>query len=179
MIAVLNRKNRRMTVEDIRFRRIRKRKDAALLAGEIWRDYGKRAVIAIDSPRRLSPGPKCGRQCEREIKKEGLANPQWSPTRTEIGEARYEWMRVGFDLFRAFDSYYGRNVIEVFPTASYKVLKDPGIRVDLPFSHITKKNGQDVLDAVCAAITAYYWDNGSSRSFGEGDKHGEIIVPGE
>ncbi len=172
VIAVLN---DRLEIEKILAEKVSSKEDAIKLARKIYDKYGKDSVIAIDASRYLSKGPKNGRQCEREIRSRKLANPQFTPTRETFDSEKHDWFQVGFYLFDAF-GIRRPNVIEVFPTASYNCFKDSKLFFNLPIHFVSKKGGQDLLDAVCAAVTAYYYRKGDFTAYGD-DEEGKIIVP--
>jgi len=162
---------------------------AAGLAARIVERYGRDLIAAIDASRMPAPrgtgGPngtgKWGRACEREVRKLGV-NPQWTPDAAffETGApdklARYSWMAEGFVLFREFsDLIDEKNVLEVFPSASYGRFP-AGLSAHLPLALFGRKTKTDQLDAACCALTALCFAKGFYREFGD-PSEGTIIVP--
>jgi predicted nuclease with RNAse H fold len=172
VVAVLNEK---LEIEKVLFEKVCSKEDADKLARKIYEEYGEDSIIAIDASRFLSKGPQNGRECEREIKSRNLANPQFTPTRETFDPVKHDWFQIGFYLFDAF-GIQRPNVIEVFPTASYNCLKKSKVFFSLPIHFVSKKTGQDLLDAVCAAVTAHCYNKGEFAAYGS-DEEGKIIVP--
>lgn len=153
------------------------------LAAHITDRFGIRLIAAIDASRRPAlPGRgRWGRKCEREILSLGV-RPQWTPDKDffhnpdPAKQARYQWMQAGFTLFDEFTAILGESrVIEVFPSASYQALvQDPPVK--LRFGLLDRKHRVDQLDAVCCALTAWCFDHGRYRAYGD-DREGVIIVP--
>ncbi|MBN2413408.1 hypothetical protein JXQ31_17145 [candidate division KSB1 bacterium] len=114
-----------------------------------------------------------GRHCEVVIKSLGLGNPQWTPLLRDAPQ----WMLLGF---RIFESLAGvKNVFEVFPSASYKMLdKDKSCKVGLNFANFAG-GPKDMLDACIAAYTVYEFINGRGSQVGGGDGSGTIVLPGK
>ena len=113
---------------------------------------------------------KFGRECEAIIKSYNLANPQWTKTLEESPD----WMKVGFEIFSALKEF--QFVYEVFPSASYKMLRDQNIKYELSLSNFD--NGvKDMMDASVAAITVYEFINGRGCEVGGEDGLGTIVLP--
>jgi len=112
-----------------------------------------------------------GRHCEVVIKSLGLGNPQWTPLLSDAPE----WMQLGFEIFKRFA--YIKNVFEVFPSASYRMLnEEKGYEVGLTFAHF-QRGPKDMLDACMAAYTVYEFINGRGSQVGGGDGMGTIVLP--
>lgn len=146
-------------------------------------------AVGIDAPRRALPAPRqwywrkgawgartsgekgYGRHCEVVIKSMGLGNPQW--TRLE-GDSP-PWMALGYRLFESLSGL--AEVFEVFPSASYHMLRDtahPPIALCLKgFA----RRAKDMLDACSAAYTAWAFLNGRGTQVGGGDGLGTIVLP--
>ena len=100
------------------------------LADRIFKMTGTGAIVAIDSPRSPSANPdgKWGRECERELHRRGI-RVQWTPPAEYFNQKDHdkEWMAIGFKLFADFAELKKagsvKDVIEVFPSASYKTLR--------------------------------------------------------
>lgn len=100
-----------------------------------------------------------------------LANPQWTPPATHTPR----WMRVGFAIFEALHRY--PHVHEVFPSASYTVLKDvPELSISIDFSNFAA-GPKDMLDACVGALTVREYVRGRGVKVGDGDGLGGIILP--
>ncbi len=112
-----------------------------------------------------------GRHCEIIISAHRLANPQWTPLKTEGPE----WMQLGFSLFKALEGL--AIVHEVFPTASYTLLQgNTDVRIDADFSTCSP-GPKDMLDAWVAAATVREFAEGRGAEAGGGDGLGTIILP--
>lgn len=112
-----------------------------------------------------------GRHCEVVIAALRLASPQWTP----FGAAVPDWMALGFRLYRELQQHWP--VFEVFPSASYEVLKnDSDVRLTLSFQEFAS-NPKDVLDAYIGAVTVREFLAGRGCKVGGGDGLGEIILP--
>ena len=112
-----------------------------------------------------------GRHSEIVVCALGLAKPQWTPFEHEAPE----WMRVGFAIFKALGEY--PRVYEVFPSASYSVLKDvPEARISIEFSEFVS-GPKDMLDACVGALTVREYSLGRGMKVGNGDGLGAIVLP--
>ncbi|MCF8057241.1 MAG: hypothetical protein K9K37_11470 [Desulfocapsa sp.] len=112
-----------------------------------------------------------GRHCEVVIKAHNIANPQWTP----IADKAPDWMRIGFSLFKEFQSW--GQVYEVFPSASYKILQNvPEISCSLSFENF-RSGPKDMIDAVISAVTVFEFIKGRGCEVGGGDGLGTIILP--
>lgn len=112
-----------------------------------------------------------GRHCEIVISAHRLANPQWTPLERDAPP----WMLLGFKLFSALEGF--ARVHEVFPTASYALLKgNSDVRIDADFS-ACKPGPKDMLDAWVAAATVREFVAGRGSEVGGGDGLGTIILP--
>jgi predicted nuclease with RNAse H fold len=84
-------------------------------------------------------------------------------------------MKLGFDLFAAIENIV--RVHEVFPTASYALLKDvKDVRITADFS-ACNPGPKDMLDAWVAAATVREFLEGRGCEVGGGDGMGSIILP--
>ena len=112
-----------------------------------------------------------GRHCEVVISAHRIANPQWTPLKSEAPE----WMQLGFRLYKALDGL--ATVPEVFPTASYTLLQgNTDVRIDANFSACSPGT-KDMLDAWVAAATVREFEEGRGTEVGGGDGLGTIILP--
>jgi predicted nuclease with RNAse H fold len=140
--------------------------------------------IALNKPRefywqgnewrkRRSADKGRGRHCEVVLKALNIANPQWTP----LANKAPPWMQLGFDLFEALqDSEF---VFEVFPSASYFMLRDrKQPRVSIHFANFVY-GPKDMLDACIAALTVHEYVNGRGCEVGGGDGMGTIVLPTE
>lgn len=161
---------------------------------------GEKIVVAIDAPRwamnecrntrpempLTRETGRCGRKAELEIGaifytpcaayfEDGLRCPI-----DRIKEGQHGWMQMGFAFFEEFDRHLPpEDIIEVFPAESYKWLariSDPE-KLNLDFGRFDTKQKADQLDAICAALTAYYYKVGDYTELGD-PPEGAIIVPG-
>ncbi len=161
---------------------------------------GEQIVVAIDAPRRAmkecrntrpdipltKDTGRCGRKAELEIGaifytpcadyfEDGLRCPI-----SRIKGGQHRWMEIGFAFFKEFDRHLpDADIIEVFPAESYKWLariNNPK-RLRLDFGRFDTKQKADQLDAICAALTAYYYKVGNFTEIGD-PAEGAIIVPG-
>jgi hypothetical protein len=146
-------------------------------------------AVGIDAPRMGLPAPRLwywrggawvprtakergyGRHCEVVVKALGLGNPQW----TRMEDDSPTWMKLGYRLFESLEDL--GSVFEVFPSASYRMLKEtkhPPISLSLKgFAGQTK----DMLDACVAAYTVWAFYNGRGTKVGGGDGLGAIVLP--
>ena len=156
-------------------------------------DLQKSAVVSvgIDAPRQPLPGARrwywnkkgsrwtervgqrgYGRHCEVVVSAHGLANPQWTP----IKEEAPSWMAIGFAMFTALKNTTS-SVYEVFPTASYSLLRGvTDVRISIDFSSCMS-GPKDMLDAFVAAATVREFAFGRGSEVGGGDNLGTIILP--
>jgi hypothetical protein len=122
--------------------------------------------------KRASADKGLGRHCEVVIKAHNLANPQWTPM---IKDAP-EWMKLGFELFKVFDTI--GTTYEAFPSASYALIQDdPTVQLTVNFSNVRKGGAKDVLDAWMNAATTREFVQGHGMAVGGGDGLGSIILP--
>ena len=148
--------------------------------------------VGIDGPRQPLPSPRrwywnrrtstwkertvqrgYGRHCEIVISAHGLANPQWTP----IVDEAPSWMNIGFRMFAALESIISASVHEVFPTASYSLLRnDTGVRIMIDFSSCLQ-GPKDMLDAFVAAATVREFADNRGCAVGGGDDLGTIVLP--
>jgi len=152
---------------------------------------GAEVCVGIDSPRQplllprehffrhgkwkgRQPGEKgWGRHCELVLKALGIANPQWTPTEDRCPP----WMRFGFTLFDCVQGLV--EVYEVFPSASYHLLRDlPELRVNLSFEGFAP-GPEDMLDAVIGAVTVFCLRRRDGCEVGGGDGLGTIVLPAD
>jgi hypothetical protein len=146
-------------------------------------------AIGIDAPRVPLPAPReffwnrnhwrprrerergLGRHCEVILKSLNIANPQFTP----IEENCPSWMELGFALFSCLDDREG--VFEVFPAASYSILKDcTNPKVTIDFANFSP-GPKDMIDACVSAITVLEYLEGRGCEVGGGDGLGSIILP--
>lgn len=153
---------------------------------------GAALAVGIDAPRMRLPSPRqwywegprvCwrskrptdlgnGRHCEVVIAAHGLANPQWTPHRPPFPD----WMRLGFALFKTLEKR--ATVYEVFPSASYALLKNSNtLNISVQLNAFAQ-GPKDVLDAYVAAATVREYVQGRGCAVGGGDGLGEIVIPG-
>jgi len=112
-----------------------------------------------------------GRHCEIVIAAHRLANPQWTPHRPPFPD----WMQLGFALFAAIEKR--ASVYEVFPSASYTLLKHSSpLKIDVGLNSFAQ-GPKDMLDAYVAAATVREFVEGRGTAVGGGDGLGEIILP--
>jgi predicted nuclease with RNAse H fold len=165
---------------------------------EAWRP----AVVAIDSPPRFAPTP-AGRAAERELHRRGIRIFPCPCAERAEGNAFFDWMRTGFELFAAAASagyevgrdasaVHGR-ALEVYPHGSAVTLcgaRPPtgtlrsvgGKRAWR--AEVLADNGVSVdacwsVDQVDAALAAYTGGRaleGAASAVGRPDE-GVIIVP--
>ena len=112
-----------------------------------------------------------GRHCEVILKSLNIANPQWTPIEGKCPT----WMKLGFDLFSCLGNRKG--VFEVFPAASYSILKgqsNPKVTID--FANFSP-GPKDMIDACVSAITILEYVEGRGCEVGGGDGLGSIILP--
>lgn len=112
-----------------------------------------------------------GRHCEIVISAHRIANPQWTPLRSEAPE----WMNLGFRLYSVFEAL--AIVYEVFPSASYALLQgNTDVRINTDFS-ACRPGPKDMLDAWVAAATVREFVEGGGAEVGGGDGLGTIVLP--
>ena len=97
------------------------------------------------------------------------------PRNAGISGRMPDWMRLGFELFKAAEAV-GHQTHEVFPSASYYLLGRTSARltVNLGAFHLAPK---DILDAYVAAYTVAEFVEGRGSEVGGGDGLGAIILP--
>ena len=129
---------------------------------------------------------RCGRKAELEIGaifytpcadyfEDGLRCPIG-----RIKGGQHTWMRIGFAFFEEFGRHLpAEDIIEAFPAESYKWLAgmDNPKEIKLDFGRFNPQQKSDQLDAICAALTAYYYKVGNFTEIGN-PVEGSIIVPG-
>ncbi|MEM5803023.1 MAG: hypothetical protein QXO57_03665 [Candidatus Aenigmatarchaeota archaeon] len=113
---------------------------------------------------------KEGRECEVLIKSFGLGNPQWTRRLKDAPE----WMRLGFSIYDALKDF--PFVCEVFPSASYRMLKNENVRYELCLNNFSL-GIKDMLDASVCAITVYEFFAGRGCEVGGEDGLGTIVLP--
>lgn len=112
-----------------------------------------------------------GRHCEVVLKALNIANPQWTP----LANKAPSWMQLGFNLFEALQG--SELVFEVFPSASYYMLRDrKQPRVSIHFASFVY-GPKDMLDACIAALTVHEFITGRGSEVGGGDGLGTIVLP--
>jgi predicted nuclease with RNAse H fold len=141
--------------------------DVERLIGELEPD-----VVAIDAPPDWGTAGDGSRETERQLSLLGIRSFHTPPRDRGLAHPFYEWMRVGFDVFKAaaragYPRYDGRTVrgtaMEVFPHASETVLAGclPPIGAHKKAWRLRVLRAQDVrvgslhtLDQVDAALAA-------------------------
>lgn len=113
---------------------------------------------------------KFGRECEVIVKSYNLANPQWTRTHAESPD----WIKLGFSIFEALKEF--PFVYEVFPSASYKMLRDQNIKYELSLNSFAT-GVKDMLDASVAAFTVLEFINERGCEVGGEDELGTIVLP--
>ena len=113
-----------------------------------------------------------GRHSELVLAVLRLANPQWTPPPSKAPD----WMKVGFAIFKELRGAYP-HVHEVFPSASYSMLRDaPEVRLKIRFTDFVD-GPKDMLDACVSAVTVREYVLGRGCAVGGGDGLGKIILP--
>lgn len=159
------------------------------LAVSLGDQHSEGLAVGIDAPRRGLTSPRpwywrnggwrlrskrdrgFGRHCEVVIKALGLGNPQW----TRLAGNSPPWMALGYRLFETLSGL--TEVFEVFPSASYYMLRDvvhPTISLCL---NGFASQPKDMLDACVAAYTVWAFFNGRGTEVGGGDGLGTIVLP--
>ena len=139
------------------------------------------AVIAIDSPRCFAPDGKSARDGERQLRRE-ICGIRWTPDEARAVGDYYAWVHEGLRLYQALEARAWREVIEVFPTASWtRWLGARGKRrraawttdglAALPIDELPRRSNQDQRDAIAAALTARQHTEGATEELGE------LVVP--
>jgi len=116
------------------------------------------------------PKQSAGLECEVIIKSYNLANPQWTRTFTESPD----WMKLGFEIFSVLKNF--SFVYEVFPSASYNMLKNENVKYELCLNEF-EGGVKDMLDASVAAVTVSEFVNGWGCEVGGEDRLGTIVLP--
>jgi hypothetical protein len=111
-----------------------------------------------------------GRECEVIINSHRIANCQW----TNTYENSPDRMKLGFEIFSELHQF--PLVYEVFPSASYNILKNENLSFEMCLKGF-KKGVQDMLDASVAALTVYEFINGGGTEIGGEDGLGIIVLP--
>jgi predicted nuclease with RNAse H fold len=153
-------------------------------------------VVAIDSPPAWAGGGR-SRRTEQEIRLFGIQSYGTPTSDRGTDHPFYEWMRVGFEVFRiaeraGFPRYRGGpaggSAIEVFPHASAVVLAGclppRGARKAAWRSSVLRHGGIEVdglrsldqIDAALAALTGLRAMAGRSCALGD-PKEGVIVLP--
>lgn len=152
--------------------------------------HGARITVGIDAPSQPLSRPRewfwegkrrawrsrragekgIGRHAEVVISAHRIANPQWTPFR----EGAPKWMVLGFELFATLHEF---RPLEVFPTASYRMLEgNKELRVSFHFADFAM-GPKDMLDACIGAVTVREYDAGRGEKVGNGDGLGSIVLP--
>ena len=164
-------------------------KNLRTLVDSLGDQYGKGLAVGIDAPRIGLPSPRTwywrnggwvprsntekgyGRHCEVVIKALGLGNPQW----TRLAGNSPLWMMLGYRLFEVLSEL--KDVFEVFPSASYHMLRDVAHpTIGLCLNNFASQP-KDMLDACVAAYTVWAFINGQGTEVGGGDGLGTIVLP--
>ncbi len=153
-------------------------------------------VVAIDSPPGWASSGR-SRRTEREIRLFGIQSYGTPTADRGSGHTFYEWMRVGFEVFRiagraGFPRHRGGSVegtaIEVFPHASAVVLAGclppRGVPKTVWRTSVLRASGVEVdglrsgdqVDAALAALTGLRALRGRSSALGD-PTEGVIVLP--
>jgi len=162
----------------------------------ILRQFPKNATFAVDASSSPSQGLLAGKEhrvAEHELRRLGIT--LYFTPRTE--EAAPAWMREGFALYRLLDDagfpvFKGGEAgtgltLEVYPHLSYVSLSGTrrGSAPKLEWSRAVLRGrvagvpagaDQDVLDAACAALTAWHFVHGHWIAYGDAQE-GLIVSP--
>ena len=147
-----------------------------------WLGPYRPRVVAVDSPCTLAPDGARSRPDERRFAREVLSL-RYTPDRAAL-TARpryYEWIAHGLELYDAL-ARAGLFAIECFPTAAFTIWagsrgREPRARWTaralrtLRLGGVPPRLGQDGRDAIAAALIAFDYDQGRTRSIGD------IVVP--
>ena len=139
-------------------------------------------LVAVDSPRTCAPAGLRSRAEERELANR-ICGIRYTPAREVVADeasAYYEWIRRGLALYEALPDEW--TVVECFPTATWTRLHAPragrsrarwsaAALAALAVEGLPPRTGQDLRDAVGAAVTARLHDLGLT------ERLGEIVVP--
>lgn len=147
-----------------------------------WLSTHRPRVVAVDSPRSLAPDGTRSRPDERHFAREVLSL-RYTPDRAGLAARPryYEWIQHGLELYDALRDA-GFAAIECFPTAAWTIWAGPRGRASrarwteralraLRLTGVPARLGQDGRDAIAAALTAFDYDQGRTRSFGD------LVVP--
>jgi predicted nuclease with RNAse H fold len=129
------------------------------------RYFDKKKNLWIEKPKK-----SIGRECEVMINSFRLANCQWTNTL----ENSPKWMQLGFKIFSELKDF--TSVHEVFPSASYRMLKKEKLKYELCLNDFVS-GAKDMLDASVAALTVYEFINGRGCEVGGDDGLGTIVLP--
>jgi predicted nuclease with RNAse H fold len=151
-------------------------------------------IVAIDSPPAWGAGGGM-RSCERELARLGIRS---FGTPSDPGSGPfYDWMRVGFDVFRAADRAgfplyakgpFERTAIEVFPHASAVALAGAlpptkerkarwrGELLTAQGVDVRELRSADQIDAALAALTGLLALQGAACAVGDPEE-GVIVLP--
>ncbi len=142
------------------------------------------AAIGVDAPRGCAPAGTLSRPDERALSR-AVCAIRFTPdaARVRAGGAFYEWIRHGLELYAALDRRLpGVPAVEVFPTAAWTLWNGPRGSVTraawsaralagLGLEGVPTRTGQDLRDAIAAAVTAQRFAQGEAASYGA------IVVP--
>jgi predicted nuclease with RNAse H fold len=129
------------------------------------RYFDKKKNLWIEKPKK-----SIGRECEVLINSFRLANCQWTNTL----ENSPKWMQLGFKIFSELKDF--PSVYEVFPSASYRMLKKEKLKYELCQNDFVS-GVKDMLDASVSALTVYEFINGRGCEVGGEDGLGTIVLP--
>jgi predicted nuclease with RNAse H fold len=151
-----------------------------------WLEGFAPVIVAVDSPRCPAPTGERSRAGERALAS-AVCGIRWTPDAETLdaGGAYFEWIKNGLELYAglAGTKATGREIIEVFPTASFTVWGGKrGQMRRARWSRLIleglalgglppRRLNQDDRDAIAAALTARLHDAGEAQNFGE------IVVP--
>lgn len=150
-------------------------------------------TVALDSPCEPAADGDSSRADERTFNAAKICHIRWTPERRKLRGAYYAWIVHGLGLYEALAAEVpDAAAIEVFPTASWTewigrregrrraAWTSAGIervgRSELDLADLDRKIGkprlnQDDRDAVAAALTARWHEEGRTSAYGR------IIVP--
>jgi predicted nuclease with RNAse H fold len=150
-------------------------------------------TVALDSPCEPAADGDPSRADERTFNAARICHIRWTPERRKLRGAYYAWILHGLELYAALAAAVpGAEPIEVFPTASWTEWIGPrdgrrraawtgaGIEKvgesELDLTDLAAMTGkprlnQDDRDAIAAALTARWHEEGRTTPYGK------IIVP--
>jgi len=142
------------------------------------------AAIGVDAPCGCAPAGALSRADERALSR-AVCAIRFTPDAATVqaGGRFYEWIRHGLELYAALEaSVPAIPAIEVFPTAAWTRWSGPRggasraawsalALAGLGLEGVPARTGQDLRDAIAAAVTA------QRHAQGETESYGAIVVP--